>query len=242
MKFNEIHCGDCLDLMRQMPDNAFDWVITDPPYGMNVGKAALPDRPNTPIYGKAVATKRYYGACEWDIDRPSPDCFNEILRVSGHQIIFGGNFFADLLPPSRCWLTWDKVSRNNFADCELAWTSLDQPARVCTFLYSGCMMADRRGNERVHPTQKPLQVMEWIIKRFTEEGQTILDPFCGSGTTLTAAENLARKWVGIDIDPHWCEVSKRRTAQRGLFTQAHTDKPRADAPRAVDRTPLPPDH
>lgn len=207
-----VYCGDALSVMRKWEGRCFDWVITDPPYGMDAGKLNA-------LNGKAgnLAVNSNYGGFTWDDARPSPNHFAEIRRISHAQIIFGGNFFADLLPPSRCWVTWDKGRRNDFADCELAWVSVDQPARVLNYHYDGCMTQEpRRELPRVHPTQKPIPVMEWLINRFTQPGDFILDPFCGSGTTLTAAERLDRRWVGIDIDPRWCNIARKRTAQRGL--------------------------
>ena len=213
----QVVCADALDFLRSLPDNAVDWVITDPPYGTNCGTlVGRPDRDRM-LCGNRIATGRNYESQIWDTERPSSEHLSEVVRVSRNQIIFGGNFFADLLPPTRCWLCWDKGRRNDFADCELAWTSLDEPARVINYHYDGCMTAmPNRELPRVHPTQKPVPVMEWIINRFTQPGQLILDPFCGSGTTLTAAERLGRRWIGCDIDPHWCEVSRKRTAQKGL--------------------------
>lgn len=213
LPIGQVLCGDCLEIMRGWPDGCIDAVITDPPYGMNAGELNA-------LRGGArnYAVNRDYGAQAWDEARPNADYFCEMLRVSKHQIIFGGNFFADLLPPSRCWVCWDKGRRNDFADCELAWSSFDQPARVLNYHYDGCMQGDRReiGKGRYHPTQKPLAVMEWLINKFTQPGALILDPFCGSGSTLTAAERLGRKWIGIDISADYCAISRKRTAQKGL--------------------------
>lgn len=210
-----IHCGDCLDVMRGWPDGCVDWVITDPPYGQQAGVlGAL----NGSESSTSISQRRDYGGFTWDSERPSPEHFAEMLRVSRDQLIFGGNFFADLLPPARCWVCWDKGRRNDFADCELIYTSLDQPARVLNYHYDGCMTQEpTRELPRAHPTQKPLPVMEWLIRKYTTEGQTILDPFCGSGSTLTAAERLGRRWIGIELNPEYCELARKRTAQRGLF-------------------------
>jgi site-specific DNA-methyltransferase (adenine-specific) len=213
----EIICGDCLDVMREWPAGCVDAVITDPPYGQGAGKMNA-------LRGMAghMAINRDYGGFTWDASRPSPEYFAEMLRVSKVQAIFGGNFFADLLPPTRCWVCWYKGRRNDHADCEMLWTNLDKPARMLNYYFDGCMQGDRReiGTGRMHPTQKPLAVMEWLVERFTQPGDLILDPFCGSGSTLVAAERLGRRWIGIDIDTHWCDVARRRTAQRGLFQAA----------------------
>jgi site-specific DNA-methyltransferase (adenine-specific) len=220
-----IYCGDCLEVMRDWPDNCVDWLVTDPPYGQKIGGGGKigGSKPIGETCGPVVEA-RNYGPITWDSERPSPVHISEMLRVSRNQIIFGGNFFADLLPPSRCWVCWDKGRRNNFADCELAYTSVDAPARVLNYHYDGCMTADPTLElPRVHPTQKPLPVMEWLINKFTKPGDLILDCFAGSGSTLTAAERLGRRWIGIELSEEYCEIARKRTAQRGLFADQHEE-------------------
>lgn len=217
MNTGVIHCGDCLDIMRGMADGCVDWVITDPPYGQSVCQDGV-------VGGRRLKERRgfssqrtEYAICDWDTERPSAEHFSEMLRVSRNQIIFGGNFFADLLPPTRCWICWDKGRRTLHSDCEMIYTSLDQPARVLNY-HMNAVLANLQNEPRLHPTQKPLAVMEWLIRKYTTEGQLILDPFCGSGSTLTAAERLGRRWIGIELSPQYCELARKRTAQKGLFT------------------------
>ncbi len=139
-----------------------------------------------------------YKGESWD-KVPSQEVFDEIFRVSKNQIIFGGNYFK--LPPTRGIICWDKrQSAPNFSQWEMAWTSFDKPAK----LYSSTFMFDKS-----HPTQKPLDLMEWIISNWTQEGDTILDPFMGSGTTLVAAHNT-RNVTGIEISPEYVKIAQDR--------------------------------
>ena len=130
-----------------------------------------------------------------------------LRRVSRWQIIFGGNYFD--VPPARCWLVWDKQVNGEFADCELAWTNLDKPVRRVTWMWNGML---RKGQEErnVHPTQKPLGVMEWCIGHLPPNTRTILDPFMGSGTTGVACARLDRKFIGIEREPSYFDIACRR--------------------------------
>jgi DNA modification methylase len=201
--------GDSLEIMRSLRDLSVDAIITDPPYGQKAGKlGALRGTKSS----TSIAKRTDYGNFIWDNERPARECFEHIRRLARVQVIFGGNFFADLLPPSRCWVCWDKGRRKDFADCELIWTNLDKPARVLNWHYDGCMMASRQYNKRVHPTQKPVQVMQWLIEKYTNPGDLILDPFCGSGSTLVAAQLSGRRWVGIDLSEEYCAIARERIA------------------------------
>lgn len=195
--------GDCLELMKALPDGVVDAVITDPPYGIKANCY----RENG--WGKAAIT-RDYGSFGWD--EKLPMAIPEIRRISQHQIIFGGNYYADLLPPSGGWLIWDKLMPEGlrFADCELAWTSLIETApRKLNWLWNGMIRQDNE--ERFHPTQKPLGVMLWANRQL--EAATILDPFAGSGTTLVAAKKLGRHFLGFEISAEYCAIARRRIAE-----------------------------
>ena len=135
----------------------------------------------------------------------------EILRgVTRNQILFGGNYFADFLPPSSCWIVWDKRTGNNsFADVELAWTSFPTHAKLYTFLWAGMAReGDKKseGRQRVHPTQKPVGLIGQILRDYSKEGDEILDPFGGSGSTLIACEKTGRICRMMELDPHYCDV------------------------------------
>lgn len=209
--------GDCLGVMRGWPDGCVDAVVTDPPYGQKVCSNGIVGGARRKERRGFKSTTTIYSPAEWDLQRPSKPCFDEPRRVSRVQVIFGGNFFADLLPPTRCWLCWDKGRRTQHSDCELAWTSEDAPPRMINY-HMNTMLANLANEPRQHPTQKPVQVMEWIIERFTKPGDLILDPFAGSGTTCVAAERLGRRWIGIELSPEYCQIARARTAQKGLFT------------------------
>ncbi len=198
--------GDCLEIMRTMEDDQYDWVITDPPYGINADKG---------IGGGSERgeVKKFEGG--WDSKTPDKEVFDEMMRVSKNQIIFGGNYFTDKLPPSSGWIIWDKrcgkMPERTFADGEMAWTSLKKPMRIFRFVWDGMIQSNMKFKEkRVHPTQKPLEVMKWIIEKYTQSDETILDPFLGSGSTIIAAESLDRKCDGIEISKEFCDIAKER--------------------------------
>jgi DNA modification methylase len=206
--YQDNHCviyhGDCREILPQLPK--VDLVLTDPPYGIGEGnRKKILSRAN-----KAAA--RDYGAGDWDKTTP-PDWLLGLIREVGNwQIIWGGNYFP--LPPSKCWLVWDKQNTGDFADCELAWTNLDKAVRKITHLWNG--MIRKGGEERYHPTQKPLEVMAWCLSQAPDGTKTILDPFMGSGTTLRAAKDLGRKAIGIEIEEKYCEIAAKRLAQEVL--------------------------
>jgi len=183
----EIYNADCLDVMREMADGSVDAVITDPPYGIDIA--------NNPFRQK-------HEKSSWDSQPMTDKQQNEIMRVSKNQFIFGGNYFD--LPPTQCFLVWDKVQPFDFssAQVELIWTNLRQPAKLFrrhVVTYS-----------KEHPTQKPIELMSWLIWNFTNEGDLILDCFAGSGTTGVACVQTGRRFIGIEIDPDYYAIAKRR--------------------------------
>ena len=133
-------------------------------------------------------------------------------EISYEQIIFGGNYFADMLPAGRGWIVWDKeTGENNFSDCELAWTSYDRPLRKYKHTWNGMIQQNmKEKEERCHPTQKPLPLMIKILEDYTTPADIIVDPFMGSGTTLAAAKSLGRKAIGMDINKAYCEIAVKR--------------------------------
>jgi len=204
-----IYCGDCRDILPML--EPVDLVLTDPPYGIG-----LMHKDGT-MGGTSRNIKRWAGQIN-PIYHPfndnSPIDPSPLLPMSKNQIIWGGNYIADKLPPQRCWLVWYKRvngQQNCYGDCELAWSSLDQPIRLFSYLWMG-MLRDGEQEEHYHPTQKPVSLMKWCIS-LVETSQTILDPFMGSGTTLVAAKNLNRKSIGIEIEPKYCEIAVKRLRQ-----------------------------
>ena len=204
---NKVICGDCLEIMNGIPDKSVDLVLTDPPYGSDFDYYT--GRVNMRSH---LADSIDYGKENWNKWRPSAEYFNEAIRISKNQIIFGGNFFTDVLPPSSSWIVWDKENGDlSFGDCELAWTNHKTSIRKIAWRWQGMLQGDMKNKEiRVHPTQKPLAVMKWIIDNYSIESDLILDPFFGSGTTGVAAKLLGRQFIGIEISEKYCEIARKR--------------------------------
>lgn len=213
MQTNIVIQADCLEYMKTMPDKCVDLILTDPPYGLGEAAGANKSRGN-------IAIAKDYGNKSWDNDRPRKEYFDEMIRVSKNQIIFGGNYFADLLPPSPCWLVWDKDNgATDFADCELAWTSFSTAVRKFKWRWSG-MLQEKGGKLkelRQHPTQKPLELMKWCLQNYSEEGMTILDPFAGSGTTGRACKDMNRNYILIEKEPDYVEIINKCLEQEVLL-------------------------
>lgn len=199
---NKIHLGDCMDFFKKLPDKSIDLVLTDPPYGINIAKNGKVGGDHNGI----PATD--FGNKEWDKTIPNKEIFEEIFRVSKNQIIFGGNYFVEYLKNSPCWIVWDKLNTGKFADCELAWTSFNSTVRKYEFLWNGMLQHNMKNKEkRIHPTQKPTDLFGMILRDYSKEGDLILDPFSGSGTTARACHNLKRNFICIEKDPDYWKAS-----------------------------------
>ena len=192
--------------MATLPDKAFDIAIVDPPYGIGEDGGKCRTRGSKRTNGEAKG---------WDTDRPSADYFNEVRRVSLDQIIWGGNYFADLLPASRCWLYWRKCMGGDFADGELAWTSFDKVAKEFT------LRSETFG--RIHPTQKPVALYRWLLKNYAKPGQRILDTHGGSMSIAIACDIEGYDLTLCEIDADYFAAGKKRLEQ-------HQSAPRLFAP------------
>lgn len=189
--------GDCREILPTL--GYVDAIISDPPYGISYkspsghGKTARGDYPI--IHGD---------------DQPfDPKPFLGYSQV----VLFGANHFADKLPPSAKWLVWDKrdgMAPNNNSDCELAWVKSGGSARLIRHMWNGMLKASEKEDQRVHPTQKPIAVMEWVLNQTTVYSDLVLDPYLGSGTTGVACVNLGRKFIGIEIDERYFDIACRR--------------------------------
>ena len=169
---------------------------------LGVSRALVTHRPGPGKWSKLYGE----GAPSWD--REAPSFIPELAAKFTEAIVWGGNYFA--LPPARGWLIWDKIVRQfSSGHAELAWTNLEQPVRAFNFSH-GALATEGK----LHPTQKPAPLMRWALEFTT--GQTILDPFMGSGTTLRAAKDLGRKAIGIEIEERYCEIAAKRLAQEVL--------------------------
>lgn len=198
--------ADCMDVLPTL--GKVDAVVTDPPYG--IGQAKGFGTGGFGITGRRRKhdNPRQYKDTGWDSNRPDNKVFEAILDTSEAHIIWGGNYFSDLLPMSQKWLWWDKLqTMPSYSDGELAWTSLPG-ASTKKFTYAGAgMMAREKG--RVHPTQKPIELMSWCLN-FLPDAETILDPFMGSGTTGVACVKMGRKFIGIEREPEYFEIACKR--------------------------------
>lgn len=156
---------DCMDFMRQFPDKYFDLAVVDPPYGINMDGGVIG------ISKKAKCTP--YTIKDWDKEAPDKSYFDELIRVSKNQIIFGANHFISRIPfDSSCWLVWNKENGNGpFADCELAWTSFKSAVRMFSYRWQGMLQGNMKNKEiRIHPTQKPRALYAWIFENFSRGG------------------------------------------------------------------------
>jgi site-specific DNA-methyltransferase (adenine-specific) len=209
MELNTIYNEDCLETMKRMPDDFIDLIVTDPPYGIKASKG-------TNGFGSAK-NRRYED--DWDNATPSQEVFDEMIRVSKQQIIFGGNYFADKLPVSKCWLVWDKKGqykfKNPFADCELIWTSFSGVVKKFTCVSQGFIKDSKE--KTVHPTQKPEKLMRELLETYTDADTLIYDPFMGSGTTAKACTDLGRKYIGSEISKQYCDIAEQRLAEGVLL-------------------------
>ena len=204
-----IYCGDCREILLKLPK--VDLVLTDPPYGISIVKNGMVGAD----FG--VANKGKYTDVIGDVDKDIAKlAFSYLVKVADKLIIFGGNYFLDFLPPSDGWLIWDKRGdtgiRNTFADGEMAWCSFHTPVRIYRQLWNG-MIREGEHDKRLHPTQKPHGIISSILRDFSKEGDLILDPFLGSGTTAYSAKKLGRKCIGIEISEKYCEIARKRLSQ-----------------------------
>ena len=199
---------DCMQYMASQPDNAFDLAIVDPPYGIDVHKQsrvigghATKKWPNP----KPTLYKKFDDSLP-----PDADYFHELFRVSKNQIIWGGNYFSEHLPPSMGWIVWDKrVGLNeNLSMCELAYSSFNKRCLKFEFLWSGFRKAVQV--KRIHPTQKPVQLYEFLLQRYAKAGQRILDTHLGSGSSAIAADSFGCDFVGCEIDEDYFTAAQAR--------------------------------
>lgn len=199
----QLYCGDCLEVMPELKQG-FDICFTDPPYG--IGEAAGKNKSRS---SKTIATD--YGNLLWDNKIPDKVIFDLIFKLSDNQIIFGGNYFIEYLKNSSCWIVWDKDNTGNFADAELIYTSFKTAVRIIKFRWNGMLQQDMKYKEkRFHPTQKPVQLCENILRKYSKTGQSIIDPFAGVGSILISAEKLGHRWAGIEREEQYCEIAAKR--------------------------------
>lgn len=213
-----LYLGDCQDILPIL--GMVDAVITDPPYG--IGRSG--QKKSSGKHGG----RKFYEDKLWDYDTPRKEIFSSILEISNNQIIWGGNYFSDKLPIGEKWLVWDKGQRINQSDCELAWTNMQGALRVFT-LNRVSIMKDGA----VHPTQKPIALMEWCIQKLPNADNLILDPFMGSGTTGVACAKLGRSFIGIEQDEEYFDIACRRIEEAYKQPDMFVSAPAPDAEQST---------
>ena len=229
---------DNIIMMQRYSDNYFDLSIVDPPYGIgedggkSKGRTTRKDgsirngvdqRNGSIIYRKTAG----YAKKTWDKDPPNKDYFKELQRVSKNQIIFGANHFIENIPQANSsgWVVWNKVNGNSdFSDCELAWTSFNKGVRKFDFMWNGMLQGSAsngmisEGNKskcdkRIHPTQKPVKLYEWLLMNYAKEGDKILDTHRGSASLDIACHNLNFDLVTCELDTDYFNDGNKRLKQ-----------------------------
>jgi site-specific DNA-methyltransferase (adenine-specific) len=212
---------DCMDYMRTMPDKYFDLAIVDPPYGINAANTFGGEERKS---GNGAANKTAFEKKDWDLNVPDKSYFDELMRVSKNQIIWGANYMSNFLPPSMGWIVWDKDNgKTKFSDAELAFSSFDRALRVWKYTWNGMIQGDMKNKEvRFHPTQKPVKLYQWLLQNYAKPEFKILDTHLGSGSSAIAAHYFGvAEFVGTELDEDYykacCERFENATAQEALF-------------------------
>ena len=199
---------DCMEALKEFKDNQFDLAIVDPPYGIDIA-----DKLANGWASKSGGTQ--FKTKEWDKYTPKQEYFDELFRVSKNQIIWGGNYFiSKIKKDSSCWIVWDKNNGSSlFADAELAWTSFEKPVRISKVHWCGSAAKWETGQNKIHPTQKPIKLYEWILMNYANKGNKILDTHLGSGSIAIACDNLGFDLDGYELDKEYFEAASKRLKQ-----------------------------
>ena len=200
---------DCMEYMATLPDNAFQLAICDPPYGIDAGNNFGGVERKS---GNGAAKKTAFIRKDWDLGIPDNIYFNELFRVSKNQIIWGANYMSDLLPRSMGWVVWDKDNgTTKFSDAEIAFTSFNRALRIWKFTWNGMIQGDMKNKEhRIHPTQKPVKLYEWLLQNYAKEGDRILDTHLGSGSSAIAAHYAGFDFVGCELNEDYYKAACKR--------------------------------
>lgn len=197
---------DCMALMARTPDKFYELAIVDPPYGIGEDGKSNHSR-------SKLAKAKEYTVKHWDGATPDSGYFEQLLRVSKNQIIFGANhFISKNAIDSSCWIIWDKENgENDFADCELAWTSFKTAVRIFRYRWAGMLQGDMANKEdRIHPTQKPVALYRWLLKNYAKQGDKILDTHLGSGSSRIAAHEMGFDFTGCELDKDYFDAAELR--------------------------------
>ena len=212
---------DCMEYMRTLPDKYFDLAIVDPPYGINAANTFGGEERKS---GNGAANKTAFEKKDWDLNVPDKSYFDELMRVSKNQIIWGANYMSNFLPPSMGWIVWDKDNgTTKFSDAELAFSSFDRALRIWKYTWNGMIQGDMKNKEvRFHPTQKPVKLYQWLLQNYAKPEFKVLDTHLGSGSSAIAAHYFGvAEFVGTELDEDYykacCERFENATAQEALF-------------------------
>jgi len=205
---SEVYLEDCVTALKRYADNHFDLAIVDPPYGIEMAKTT-----NIPNPKKGFRGNKLHNEKEWDNEIPSEEYFLEVQRVSKNQIIWGGNYFTEYLKPTKAWIFWSKketkTQGSNFSDGELAWTSFKKVTRLFEYGWIGIDYCNK-SETKIHPTQKPVALYDWLLMNYAEQGNLILDTHLGSGSSRIAAYKGGFNFVGFEIDQEYYEKQEKR--------------------------------
>lgn len=207
IELNSFICADCMDYLPQFPDKYFELAIVDVPYG--IGEDGSKNHTRT----KLAKSKDYKGYTGGDLSAPDKKYFDELMRVSKNQIIWGANHFISKIPyDSSCWIVWDKQNgENDFADCELAWTSFSTSVKIFHYRWAGMLQGNMKNKEyRIHPNQKPVLLYDWILSKYAKQGDKILDTHAGSASSLIACHKNGFDYIGFEKDPYYYNLASKR--------------------------------
>ena len=209
-----ITCEDNMKLMARYPDKYFDLAIVDPPYGIGADKAQNA--------GGEKWRYKEYKKTDWDNSIPNKEYFNELFRVSKNQIVWGGNYMTEHLPPSMGWIIWDKGQRGfSLADGEMAWTSFNKAMRIFEFSRAGCIKSNNTMIEKFHPTAKPFELYKYCLDKYAKQGDKILDTHLGSGSIAIACHDYGFDLTACELDKEYFDKAmeriKNHTNQQKLF-------------------------
>lgn len=193
-----VYNEDCVAGLKRFSDNYFDLAIVDPPYGIDWMQQI--QNPNTKANWKQYENK------EWDKQTPTDEYWEQLFRVSKNQIVWGGNYMTDKLYPSSCWLIWDKMQEFSGAVFEMAWTSFKSPAKA----FRMSRVEAYANQNKIHPTQKPVRLYDWILNNYAKEGDLILDTHIGSGSSRIACNKGGFNFTGFEIDKDYYEAQEKR--------------------------------
>lgn len=224
MPVSNVENIDCMIAMQKFPNQFFELAIVDVNYGIQE------DGRNNHTRSKLAIASDYRAYSRYDNRSPDLEYFNELRRVSKNQIVWGANHFISKMPfDSSCWIIWDKMNgQNDFADCELAWTSFETAVRVFRFRWAGMLQGNMRNKQgRIHPNEKPFELYQWLLKNYAKPNDKILDTHLGSGSSRIAAYKMGFDFWGYEIDKDYLEAQEKRfktAIAEPLFEQVKTEQ------------------